>query len=89
MAFKVKNTVRKQKVYELTTNGRAGYTKYYVRGIKDDKEAKKVSKEGFGKFSEPKLVSYYDTYPSKYGNDWSKTPTKKEFIKLAKKEYQY
>ena len=82
---------RKQKVYELTTNERDGYAKWYVKGIKDDAEAKKVALAGFGKkFAEPKLISYYDDYPSKYKENnpqWRRAPGKRAFIKLANKEY--
>lgn len=74
------------KVYELTTNEKDGFAKFYVRGIKDDAEAKRVSLKGFGKkYSSQQLVSYYDDYPSEYGTDWSKAPTINEFIKIARK----
>jgi len=57
----------KQKVYELTTNGRDGYSKYYVRGIKNDKEAKKIARLGFGKYYYWNSgISYYDDNPSQY-----------------------
>ena len=87
MSYKIKK--RKQKVYELTTNAKGGYQKYLVKGIKNEEEAKKVAKQGFGKsYYEPKLISYYDTNPSPYGNNYSKTPTKKQFIKEAKEIYR-
>ena len=37
------------KIYELTTNGRDGYSKYLVRGIKTDAEGIKLAKKVFGK----------------------------------------
>lgn len=57
------------KVYELTTNAKDGFAKWYVRGIKDDNHARQISLKGFGKYSEPKLISYYDDYPSEYGTE--------------------
>lgn len=78
----------KQKVYELTTNEKDGFAKWMVRGIKDDEEARRVALKGFGKkFYSKELISYYDDYPSEYGTDWSKAPTKEEFIKKARKYY--
>lgn len=79
----------KQKVYELTTNARDGFAKWMVRGIKDDNHARQISLKGFGEeYSEPKLISYYDDYPSKYGTDWKKeSMTIKQFIKVANKQY--
>lgn len=78
-----------QKVYELTTNEKDGFCKWYVRGIKDDEEAKKVSLKGFGrKYYSPSLISYYDDYPSKYGTDWGKDSlTINQFIRMTRKEY--
>jgi len=81
---------KKVKVYELTTNGHGGFSKWMVKGIKDDTEARKVALKGFGKeYYSHNLISYYDDYPSKYGNDWSKALTIKEFIKLARRQYKY
>ncbi len=78
-----------QKVYELTTNAKDGFAKWYVRGIKNDEEAIKVSKAAFGKYSSPTLISYYDDYPSKYGTDWkSKALTIKMFMKITKIHYR-
>jgi hypothetical protein len=76
----------KQKVYELTTNAKDGWTKYYVRGIKDDAEAFKVMNKGFGKFSSKTLISYYDNYPSEYGTNWKNNSyTIAGFIKATKR----
>ena len=74
----------KERVYELTTNAKDDFAKWMVRGIKNDSCAKKISKLGFGNFSEPKLISYYDDYPSEFGTDWKKAPTIKEFLKKTK-----
>ena len=64
--------MKKQKVYELTTNGKDGYAKWMVRGIKNDAEARQVALKGFGKeYYSKELISYYDDYPSEYGTDWS------------------
>ena len=76
-----------EKVYELTTNAKDGYSKWMVRGIKNDAEAKAIAKKGFGKKYYSTLISYYDDYPSQYGNDWSKVPNKTEFIKKAREQY--
>ena len=68
----------KEKVYELTDKS---YKKHYVRGIKNDNEAKALAKKVFGKHYFD--ISYYDDYPSKYGVDWEKdSMTKVQFIKL-------
>ena len=61
-----------QKVYELTTNEKDGFAKWYVRGIKDDDQARMIMKKGFGKFASKTLISYYDDSPSKYGTNWRK-----------------
>ena len=74
----------KQRIYELTTNAKDGFSKWMVRGIKDDKCARKVAKKGFGKFYSKSLISYYDDYPSTLGNDWSNAPTIKTFLKRTK-----
>ena len=74
-----------QKVYELTTNAKDGFSKWMVRGIRDAGCARKVAKKGFGKFYSETLISYYDDHPSKYhGNLWGKAPTIKEFLKKTK-----
>ena len=78
--FKQTKVNGKERVYELTTNAKDGFSKWMVRGIKDDFCAKKISRSGFGKFSEPKLISYYDDYPSEYGTDWKKAPSIKNFL---------
>lgn len=80
------------RVYELTTNAKDGFAKWYVRGIENDAEALKIAKEGFGRFatSSNSLNTYYDNHPSiNHGsNYWLKNSfTIKEFLKRAKKEY--
>jgi hypothetical protein len=74
-------TLMTTKIYELTTNGKDGYAKWYVKGIKNHSEARKVAKNAFGKFYWTGGISYYDDYLSKYGNDWKSTPNKVRFIK--------
>ena len=56
------------KVFELTTNGRDGYRKIYVRGLKNEVEARALAKKGFGKsyWSAKGAIGYYDDEPSKY-----------------------
>lgn len=77
------------KIYELTTNAKDGFSKWMVKGIKNDEEARKTALKGFGrKYYSNSLISYYDDYPSKYGTDWSKVPNIKQFIKLARKQYK-
>jgi len=79
-----------QRIYELTTNEKDGFTKWYVRGIIDDKHAEKVALKGFGKkYYSKSLINYYDNYPSEYGTDWSRLPTIKQFIKKANKRYKH
>jgi len=78
-----------EKVYELTTNARDGFAKWYVRGIKNDKEALRISKAAFGKYASPTLISYYDNYPSRYGTDWKRlSSTIKMFMKITKVRYR-
>lgn len=78
----------KQKIYELTTNGKDGYSKWYVRGIETDEQAQKIALRGFGKkYYWEKGITYYDDDPSINGNDWSRAFTKESFIKQAKKRY--
>jgi len=81
------------KVYELTTNGRDGFRKYYVRGLKNDKEAIALSKKALGKFAwaEGGGVSYYDDEPSNYHDKgwWiQRSMTKAEFLKYGKEVYK-
>jgi len=74
-----------EKVFEVTTNEKDGYRKYYVRGLKSETEARALAKRVFGKFywDAGGAVSYYDDHPSKYGNNWSKNSyTQSEFLKL-------
>ena len=74
-----------QKVYELTTNEKDGFAKWYVRGIKDDNEAKLTSLKGFGVYYSKSLISYYDNYPSEYGTNWkTKSLTIKKFLEKTK-----
>jgi len=76
--------IKTQKVYELTTNKKDGFVKWYVRGIKNDAQGKRVALKGFGKEYYSKLITHYDDYPSKYGNDWRKRSlTINQFIKQA------
>jgi hypothetical protein len=79
----------KMMVWELTTNDKDGFAKWYVRGIKSFEEAKDVALKGFGKrFMSEKLYSYYDDFPSPSGTDWGKKSlTVKEFLVEAKKVY--
>ncbi|MEK6882599.1 MAG: hypothetical protein AABY22_23460 [Nanoarchaeota archaeon] len=74
----------KERVYELTTNGKDGFSKWMVRGITDDDCARKVAKKAFGKYYSKSLISYYDDYPSEHKTDWSKAPTINEFLKKTK-----
>lgn len=78
------------KVYELTTNAAGGFGKYYVRGIKNDKQALALSKKVFGeKYYSPRLISHYDDYPSKYGTNWKVTSyTIKSFIERVKPQFK-
>ena len=80
--------VRTTKIYELTTNGEDGYRKYYVKGIKDDTQAKAVAKRAFGKSYWERGISFYDRHPSPYGADWKWTPSPKKFIAQMKKHYR-
>ena len=73
-----------EKVYELTTNGKDGFSKWMVRGIKDDDCAREVAKKGFGEFYSKSLISYYDDFPSENKTDWSKVPSIKQFLKKTK-----
>ena len=79
----------KQKVFELTTSGKDGYTKYYVRGLKDEKEARQLAKKVFKSYywDADGAISHYGDFPSPYGTDYSKVPTKEQFIKQMKGVY--
>jgi len=81
----------KQKIYELTTNARGGWSKYYVKGLKTDSEAKKLAMKVFGKaYYWGNGVGYYDDHPSKYFSTtrWKNTPTKSQLIKRMKGIYK-
>ena len=71
------------KIYELTTNAKDGYAKYYVRGIRNNAEAKKWAKKVFGKeFYWASGTSLYDVTGKKgYGTP---SMSKKQFLKLKK-----
>jgi len=73
----------KRKIHELTTNGLDGYRKYYVVGLKDETEARKLAKQVFGKFywDAEGSIGYYDDYSEKWKG---RTYTKSEFLKLKK-----
>lgn len=76
------------KIYELTTNEMDGYSKFYVKGLKSDSEARALAKKGFKKFYWDKGISYYDDYSPKWKE---RALTKSQFIKYTdiyrKKEY--
>jgi hypothetical protein len=78
-----------QQVWELTTNEKDGYAKWYVRGITSMKQAKAIALKGFGKkFMSKSLYTHYSDYPSEYGTDWLKrSDTIAQFIKKAQKIY--
>lgn len=78
-----------EKVYELTTNEKDGFSKWYVKGINSDEEARQIAKKAFGKYFSKTLITHYDNHPSKYyGDKWKKEAlTKAEFIKQTK-EYR-
>jgi len=70
--------MRTQKVFEITDKY---FRKIYVRGIKTDSEAVKLGKQVLGK--KYLGISYYDNYPSKYGNKWKyNSLTVSQFKKL-------
>lgn len=48
-------------IYELTTNGQGGYRKYYVVGIKNKEEAKKLAKDVFQDYYWENGITEYDT----------------------------
>jgi hypothetical protein len=78
------------KVYELTTNARDGYVKFYVRGLKTDTEARRLAKKVFGKYywATKGAVSHYSDHPSKYHpkSYWLKrSMTKTEFLKYKRR----
>lgn len=78
-------------VWELTTNAKDGFAKWYVRGITSLDEAKALALKGFGKrFMSETLYSYYDDFPSPSGADWGKKSlTIKEFLVKAKRVYAH
>lgn len=53
------------KIYELTTNEMDGYRKFFVVGLKNDTEAKRIAKKVFGEYywknGIKNGISYYDT----------------------------
>ncbi|MFW5794154.1 MAG: hypothetical protein ACOCV1_01605 [Bacillota bacterium] len=77
------------KIFELTTNPKDGYVKWYVRGLKNESEARRLAKKAFENFywDTAGAVSYYDDSPSKYPSKgyWKrKSLTKTEFLKETK-----
>jgi len=77
------------KIFELTTNGKHGYYKYLVRGIKTDEEGIKLAKKVFGKYAWiPGGVTYYADVGKEYC--WGKVPsmTVAQFLKLKKTEFR-
>ena len=78
------------KIYELTTNGKDGYSKFYVRGLKNDLDAKRLALKGFTKkyaWTSGGGISHYDNEPSKYHKKgfWLRhSMTKSQFLKYTK-----
>ncbi|MBU1027952.1 MAG: hypothetical protein KKF48_02805 [Nanoarchaeota archaeon] len=76
------------KIYELTTNGKDGYIKFLVRGVKNDTEAKRLAKRVFGKkFYWDSGISYYDDTTKSKGyktTSGTKTMSKSQFLKYKK-----
>ncbi len=73
------------KIYELTTNGKDGYLKYLVRGIKDDKEGIKLAKLVFGKYAwTPGGVTHYADVGKDYGHGKIPSLSIKQFLKYKK-----
>ena len=72
------------KIYELTTNARDGYTKFWVVGVNSDKEAKNLAKRGFGEYYWEYGISFYDRTEDARGKEkyWM---TKQEFMKETKR----
>ena len=75
--------MKKQKVYEITDKN---YKKFYVRGLKNDSEAKKLGKRVFKKHFFD--ISYYDNYPSERTNWKTGSMTKAQFIKRYSWRYK-
>jgi hypothetical protein len=69
------------KLYELTTNGNDGYIKYYVKGIKNDNQARKIAKKVFGKYYWSSGISYYSKDANKSSIPKKYQETIKQFIK--------
>ena len=73
------------KLYEITDN--QGYTKYYVKGVKSDKEATKLGKSVFGS------KCFHDV--SHYSDDANKSSIPKRFqmtkdaFKKLKSDYRF
>ena len=68
------------KIYELTTNGEDGYSKYLVHDIENDSEARMLAQRVFGKYYWENGISYYDD--TERGK--TKSLSKSDFIKLRK-----
>lgn len=72
------------KIYELTTNEKDGYIKYYVKGLNNEVEARALAKRVFGKkfyWDASGAIGYYDDYSAKWK---SRAYSKSEFLKLKK-----
>ena len=89
--FNLGEETLKMKIYELTTNAKDGYAKFYVRGIKNDSEAKRLALKGFTKkyaWVSGGGINYYDDEPSKYHPKkfWLRhSMTKSQFLKHTKR----
>jgi hypothetical protein len=79
--------MKRQKVYELTTNAEGGFVKHLVIGLKNDTEARKLAKQLFKRFYWDKGISYYDDYPSKYGNSYVGVPTVKQLKQRLRESF--
>ena len=71
-------SVHKMKIYELTDKY---YTKYLVKGVKNDAEARRLAKKVFGNYYWENGISYYGDVGKKYGGRTIPSMTKKQFLK--------
>lgn len=73
------------KIYELTTNGDAGWKKFLVRGIKNNEEGIKLAKLVFGKYAWiPGGVTHYANVGEVYAGEKVPSMTIKMFKKWKK-----
>jgi len=76
------------KIYELTTNERDNYVKYWVMGVNSDAEGKALARKVFGKefyWDAGGAVSFYDrTEDAKKRGVEKYWMTKSEFLRLKK-----